>query len=502
MKAKDKDRYVNQARTLFSSLDPDKLIGNPDDASSVQAINRLIAIFKNFSSNDGDKLEKLFKEFQKWARTGKRAPHIKNCLNDVLQFIGQKIEEIDVYIIKDETSKVSHEGKSDDKERFDVALSFAGEQRDYVEKVALYLEREGGLRVFYDYNYEVEMWGNNMLDYFKKVFEKRADYCVMFISKEYTTKTWPNFERQIIQAKSLFQEGYLLPARFDDAILEGEIPTVKYVDISSMSPEDFGELVIKKVVGSDRYSSKKKEKTVTITNEASIATPEKVPLLYIKPNISQSGGSSGHFLNFTFKNMSDQVLFDIRWGMRGFDYEWRPGDDFFELEPGGERELTFSLSGEKIFQEETLELNVFAEYKNMSGQHFFVRRELRQEKVPSGAFYAFKAAAFHEPSLLKDDGLKLLTEPNAVGDRYEAIFEIHTPQGLQKARIGISRTFLSVWGLVDDGRAAHAVVELGHRQMRKMAREGNVQDYVFVTTDYSQEYQDGFEGYKKLRDTI
>ncbi len=501
MKAKDKEKYVNQARRLYSSLDPDKLIDNSDDSSSVQTINKLIAIFKNFSFNDGKKLEELFKEFQKWARAGKRKPHIKNCLNNTLQFIGQKIEEMDIYTIENETGKSSRV-ESPDEKRVDVAFSFAGEQRGYVEKVALYVEKEGALSVFYDFNYEIDMWGSNMVDYFKSVFEKRANYCVMFISKEYAEKTWPNFERQIIQAKSLFQQGYLLPARFDNTPIEGEIPTIKYVNISGMSPEEFGEMVIKKVVGSDKYTSKKTTDTVTITTKASIATPENIPLLYIKPNVGGRGGPKGHFLDFTAKNMSNQVLFDIKWGLRGFGYEWRPRDEFFELEPSMEKKLTFPLSDERIFLEEVSELNVFIEYRDIENRHFFIRRELKQEKVPSGAFYAFKAAAFHQPSLLGDDGLKLLRDPRQVGGRYEATFEIHTSKGVKKACIGVSRTFLSVWGLTEEKDAEHAVVELGHRQMRKMAREDSVQDHVFVTADYPQEHQNGFEGYKKLRDTI
>ena len=501
MKAKDKPKYLKEARELYSSLNMKRLIANPNDAEEIKKINRLTAIFRNFSSNDGEDLDSLFSEFQKWARAGERKRHIGNLGADLDRFIGKKIEDMDLYIIEDETSKqVKTTGDQDKK--FDVAFSFAGEQRDYVEKVASYVENQSSLSVFYDDNYEEDMWGSNLVDYFKDIFEKRANYCVMFISKEYSEKTWPNFERQIIQAKSLFQEGYLLPVRFDDTPIKGEIPTMKYLNIKDMKPEELGERVIKKVVGSDKYTAKKETRVVTVSSKANIATPEEIPLLYVKPNVGAQGGPRGHFLHFFVKNMSGQVLLDINWGVRGFNYEWRPGDEFFELEPEQEKELTFPLSDEEIFLNEVPELNVFAEYKDLENRHFFVRRELKQEKVPSGAFYAFKAAAFHKPSLLRDDGLKLLSGPNHVGDRYEAEFEVKTSKGLERAKIGISRTFLSVWDMADEGKLKHALLELGHRQMRKMAREGNIRDYVFVTTDYPQEYQNGFEGYKTLRDSI
>ena len=44
---------------------------------------------------------------------------------------------------------------------YEVALSFAGEQRDYVEKVSKELTR---LNVghFYDYNEQVNLWGKNL----------------------------------------------------------------------------------------------------------------------------------------------------------------------------------------------------------------------------------------------------------------------------------------------------------------------------------------------------
>ena len=502
MKAKDKPKFVKEARQLLKELDVDHLTNNPNDLITLSKINRLIAIFTNFSSNDGKELKRLLQEYQKWGRRSTRVGHIKNRVVDVLQFIDQKIEEMDIYDIQDEARLLPQKGDVQEK-KVDVAFSFAGEQRDYVEKVALYVEREGGLGVFYDFNYELDMWGANLIDYFKNIFEKKANYCVMFISKEYASKTWPNFERQIIQAKSLVQQGYLLPARFDNTPLKGEIPTIKYVNIGSLSPEEFGEMVIKKVVGSDRYSSKKEAKMMTITAKANIATPESIPLLYIKPNVGKTGGPKGHFLYFTVKNMSNQILFDVKWGLRGFDYEWRFEDGFFEIEPSSEKELTFPLSQEGIFHEEVSELNVFFEYKDVQGRSFFVRRELRQEKVPSGAFYTFKAAAFHQPNLLIDDGLKLLSDPVAVGDRYEAEFQINVNKEVKRAKIGISKTFLASWDLTKGNDAKHAVIELGHRQMRKMAREKNIRDYVFATTDdYSQEYYDGFEGYKKLRDTI
>lgn len=54
MKAEDKPKYVNEARKLLKFLNIDKLIAEPNNPEEISKLNRLIAIFRNFSSNDGD----------------------------------------------------------------------------------------------------------------------------------------------------------------------------------------------------------------------------------------------------------------------------------------------------------------------------------------------------------------------------------------------------------------------------------------------------------------
>src|SRR5271166_339724 len=99
---------------------------------------------------------------------------------------------------------------------YHVALSFTGEDRDYVRRVAAALTRMG-LRVFYDRYDTSSMWGKDLYEYLRRVYFERAMYTVMFISKSYAEKLWTNHERESAQARA-FQEHkeYILPARFDD----------------------------------------------------------------------------------------------------------------------------------------------------------------------------------------------------------------------------------------------------------------------------------------------
>ncbi|MEM1284094.1 MAG: TIR domain-containing protein [Pseudomonadota bacterium] len=131
---------------------------------------------------------------------------------------------------------------------YDIALSFAGEDRDYVEKVAAILKRDG-VRVFYDRFEETELWGKDLYAYLSDIYQNRARFTVMFISLAYADKLWTNHERKAAQARA-FQEAqeYILPARFDDTALPGMLPTIGYIPLQDRSPEDLASLISKKLV--------------------------------------------------------------------------------------------------------------------------------------------------------------------------------------------------------------------------------------------------------------
>lgn len=130
---------------------------------------------------------------------------------------------------------------------YDVALSFAGEDREYVEQVAEILKKRH-VCVFYDKFEEIDLWGKDLYVHLDEVYRLKARYCVMFISKHYARKLWTNHERRSAQARA-FQENkeYLLPARFDDTEIPGIRPTVGYVDLRITSSSQLAEKVIAKL---------------------------------------------------------------------------------------------------------------------------------------------------------------------------------------------------------------------------------------------------------------
>ena len=149
-------------------------------------------------------------------------------------------------------------------EKYDVALSFAGEDREHAEALR-YLLIAGGYKPFYDEDELANLWGKNLYDYLSSVYKDRARYCVMFLSKHYERKLWTTHERQLAQARA-FKENreYILPVRLDDTEIPGIPPTVGYLDLRMMTIEEVYEVLIKKLAD-----------TISQTTETNLATTAK-----------------------------------------------------------------------------------------------------------------------------------------------------------------------------------------------------------------------------------
>lgn len=64
---------------------------------------------------------------------------------------------------------------------YDVALSFAGPERQLADKLA-HIIRDAGFQVFYDDFYPEHLWGKNLVDLFDAIYRKDSRYCVIFVS--------------------------------------------------------------------------------------------------------------------------------------------------------------------------------------------------------------------------------------------------------------------------------------------------------------------------------
>ena len=130
---------------------------------------------------------------------------------------------------------------------YDLALSFAGEDREYVDEVARALLARG-VKVFYDTLEQVDLLGKNLYTHLSDVYLKRVRFTVMFISRSYATKRWTGFEREAAQARAFAENReYILPVRIDDTDLPGMLPTVAYVKAADFPPVALATLLVKKL---------------------------------------------------------------------------------------------------------------------------------------------------------------------------------------------------------------------------------------------------------------
>ena len=129
---------------------------------------------------------------------------------------------------------------------YQVALSFAGDQRQYVEDVARNLQARD-VTVFYDGFETAQLWGKNGAEVFHEAFARRAAYVVMFISSAYVNRAWPRHERKSAIGRMIQEHGeYVLPVRFDDTPVPGLSDDVIYLRAAEHTPAELAVLIAEK----------------------------------------------------------------------------------------------------------------------------------------------------------------------------------------------------------------------------------------------------------------
>ena len=151
--------------------------------------------------------------------------------------------------------------------KYDVALSFAGENRNFAEVVAKML-RSQNVEVFYDKFNAAELWGEDLSVEFRKIYSVDSQYCIMILSDYYIEKVWPRVELKNAIEKGIQEKGeaYILPVRLDD--FSGEVPglsnIIGYISASSKEPEKVVNHFLQKI----RIAEKKPEKdTIELIQE-------------------------------------------------------------------------------------------------------------------------------------------------------------------------------------------------------------------------------------------
>jgi tetratricopeptide (TPR) repeat protein len=133
--------------------------------------------------------------------------------------------------------------------RFRIAFSFAGEKRDYVEKVAdLLAERFGRDAILYDKYHEAEFARHDLGIYLPKLYGKQSDLIVPVLCPKYDTKRWTGWEWLHIYGMLTKDDGHrVMPSRFEYAEADGLSPAAGFIELDHKTPEQFAVLILERL---------------------------------------------------------------------------------------------------------------------------------------------------------------------------------------------------------------------------------------------------------------
>jgi len=136
---------------------------------------------------------------------------------------------------------------NESKFHYDIAISYAGEDRKYAVQVARLL-KTSKVNVFYDGFEKATLWGQDLLIYLTDLYKLRAKYCLMFLSKNYARKIWTNHERKAAQSRA-FRENrvYILPVRIDNTKIPGVRGSIVYLTWNQEGPKGISQCAVEKL---------------------------------------------------------------------------------------------------------------------------------------------------------------------------------------------------------------------------------------------------------------
>jgi hypothetical protein len=138
--------------------------------------------------------------------------------------------------------------------RFRVALSYPGEYRARVEKIAEALgARLGRDRVLYDKWHAPEFAQPNLNVYLANLYHKESDLIVAFLCKEYEEKEWCGLEwRAVLDLLKRKESSRLMLLRLDNAEIPGLYSIDGYLDIAAMSDADVAAAILSRLEPRDQ----------------------------------------------------------------------------------------------------------------------------------------------------------------------------------------------------------------------------------------------------------
>lgn len=181
---------------------------------------------------------------------------------------------------------------------FDAAISFAGEDRQIVREMAEALKNQG-VRTFFDEDFVVPMWGEDLVEYFNAMYGKRARFMLMFVSRHYAEKAWPKLEMRAGLARALDQdETYILPIRLDDADFPSGLPWTRgFLDARRMGVDGVARAFVEKLTGIAVWDGKTPRSHEAIKRLLALRPPAWEYLLWAGHLYIETQSLQGRFLD-------------------------------------------------------------------------------------------------------------------------------------------------------------------------------------------------------------
>lgn len=132
-----------------------------------------------------------------------------------------------------------------DTHQFDIALSFPGEIRSFVESIVHELEHQIPREaLFYDNNFIPHLARPSLDVLLQDIYRRRAKLVVVFLCGDYQKKEWCGVEFRAIREIMLQREhSRIMFVRVDDASVDGVFKTDGFIDARKFSPSEIAQFI-------------------------------------------------------------------------------------------------------------------------------------------------------------------------------------------------------------------------------------------------------------------
>ncbi|MDA1361740.1 toll/interleukin-1 receptor domain-containing protein [Glycomyces luteolus] len=133
--------------------------------------------------------------------------------------------------------------------RYDFAITYADEDRDFAKPLYDRLDAEG-LKGFIDVDAEADLLGKHRPTHLAELFANDTEYVVLALSGAYFDQVWQQVElRGAIATAIRTKRDYILPVRLDDAEWPVLLQDIGFVDARERSPEAVARVIGAKLRG-------------------------------------------------------------------------------------------------------------------------------------------------------------------------------------------------------------------------------------------------------------